>query len=121
MRALLVPQRQLAGELRVLVDARLDLLRPVHQLGLGKVVDHGRAVVRAVAAPGDPSDQVVAVGRREGKNLHELLARLAGQLHQDEVGLHGLRGLLAIAALPVSVATVHRSSRLKKTSGSVMW
>ena len=63
VRALLVPQRQLAGELRVLVDARLDLQRAVDQPGLGEVVDNGRAVVRAVAAARDPADEVVAIGR----------------------------------------------------------
>jgi hypothetical protein len=54
--------------------------------------------VRAVAAPGNPADQVVAVGRREGQNLHKLDAALAGQLHQHEVRLHGLRRLLAALA-----------------------
>ena len=35
VRALLIPQRQLSGKLRVLIDSRLDLERPVDQLRLG--------------------------------------------------------------------------------------
>jgi hypothetical protein len=36
VRALLIPQRELPGELRVLIDARLNLLRPSTSLVLGK-------------------------------------------------------------------------------------
>ena len=68
VRALLIPQRQLPRELRVLIDARFDLLRAVNQPGFGKVVDHRRAVVRAVAAPGNPANQVVTVEGRKGEN-----------------------------------------------------
>ena len=50
MRALLIPERELSGELRVLVDARLDLLRPVDEARFGEVVDDRGAVMRAVAA-----------------------------------------------------------------------
>ena len=45
VRALLIPERELAGELRVLVDARFDLLRAVDEARLGKVEDHGVAVI----------------------------------------------------------------------------
>ena len=102
MRALLVPERELAGELRVLVDARLDLLRAIDEARLGKVEDHSGAVMRAVAARGDPADQVVAVEGREGKNLNKLEAariarsRLSGQGHEDEVRVHLLRGLISL-------------------------
>jgi hypothetical protein len=36
VRALLIPERELAGELRVLVDARFNLLRPSTSRVLGK-------------------------------------------------------------------------------------
>ena len=98
MRALLIPQTQLPGKLRILIDARFDLQRPVHQPGLGKVVHHRRAIVLAVAAAGDPADQVVPVGRGEGQNLDKLRARLARQLHQHKVRLHGLSDLFAAFA-----------------------
>ena len=74
MRSLLVPQRQLSGELRVLIDSRLNMQRSIDQLRLGKVVDHRRSVVFAVAAAGNPSNEIVTVGRSEGQNLDELLA-----------------------------------------------
>ena len=66
MRALLIPQGELSRELGVLIDARLDLLRAVDQTGLGEVIDNGGAVVRSIAARGNPSDEVVAVGGGEG-------------------------------------------------------
>ena len=89
VRALLVPEGELAGELGVLVDAGFDLLRAVDEAGLGEVVDDGGAVVGAVAAAGDPADEVVAVGGGEGEDLDELFGGAAGELHEDEVGLHG--------------------------------
>jgi hypothetical protein len=96
VRALLVPEGELAGELGVLVDAGFNLLGAVDQAGFGEVVDDGGAVVVAVAAAGDPADEVVAVGGGEGEDFDELFAGFAGQLHEDEVGLHGLGGLLAV-------------------------
>jgi ABC-type nickel/cobalt efflux system permease component RcnA len=111
VRALLIPQRQLAGELRVLIDARLDLLRAVDQAGLGEVVDHRCAVVRAVAAAGDPADQVVAVGGSEGQNLDKLQAVSPGSFISTKLGCMGCV-VCSPLAMPTSVATVHRSSRL---------
>ncbi len=72
VRALLVPEGELAGELGVLVDAGFDLLGAVDEAGLGEVVDDGGAVVGAVAAAGDPADEIVAVGGGEGEDLDEL-------------------------------------------------
>src|SRR5204863_3899717 len=72
VRALLIPQRQLARELRVLIDSRLDLQRSVNQFRLGKVVDHRGAVLRAVAASRNPANQVIPVGGREWENFYEL-------------------------------------------------
>ena len=98
MRTLLIPQTQLAGKLRVLVNARLDLDRPIDQTGLGKIVDNRCAVVLAVAAPGNPPDQVRPVEGREGQNLNVLDAAFARQLHQYKVRLHRLRLLRATFA-----------------------
>ena len=112
VRTLLVPERQLSRELRVLIDARFNLKRAVHQFCFWKVVHDRRPIVRVVAPARDPSDQVVPVGRRERQDLDELRRLLAGQLHQDEVRLHRLLRLLARALSPTSLATVQRSSRL---------
>ena len=71
---LLIPQRQLSGELRVLIDSRLDLQRSIDEFRFWKVINYRRTVVRAVAAPGNPADQIIPVGRGEGQNLHELFA-----------------------------------------------
>ena len=60
MRALLIPQRQLSGELSVLINSRLDLQWSIDQLRLGKVVDHRRTVVCAVAAAGNPPNQIIS-------------------------------------------------------------
>src|SRR5216684_553335 len=65
VRALLIPQRQLTRELRILIDARLDLQRTVDESRLRKVVHDRLAVMRLVAAARDPSDQVVAIRGRE--------------------------------------------------------
>ena len=72
IRPLLVPQRHLRRELRVLIDARFDLQRSVDESRLRKVVDDRRAVMRLVASRRDPADQVVPVRRRERQNLDEL-------------------------------------------------
>jgi hypothetical protein len=109
VRALLVPQRQLSGQLRVLIDARLDLQGPVDQLGLGEVIDQGLAIVFAVASAGDPADQVVAIGGVNGRIAMNSVDRSPGQGHQHEVRFHDL---LALIGVRTSVATVHRSSRL---------
>ena len=54
--SLLIPQRQLRGELRMLIDARLDLQRAVDELRLREIEHGGRSVVLAVAAPGEHYD-----------------------------------------------------------------
>ena len=95
MRALLIPQRQLTRELRVLIDPRFDLHRPVDEPGFRKVVDHCRTVVRAIAASGDPANQIIPVRRREWQNVYELHPGFARQFHQHEIRLHRLRCLLA--------------------------
>src|SRR5262249_25424105 len=72
VRSLLVPQRELAGELRVLIDPRLHLERSVDELGLREIEDQRGAVMPTVAASGDPANQVVTVRRRERQDLDEL-------------------------------------------------
>ena len=56
--------------------------------------------MRAVAAARNPADQIVAVRRRERKNLDELDAALPRQRHEHEVGEHRLRGLIAVGVRP---------------------
>jgi hypothetical protein len=92
--ALLVPQGQLTGKLRILIDPRLDLRGPVDQPGLGEVIHQGLAIVFAIASAGDPADQVIAVGRRERQDRDEFRGPLARQAHQHEVGIHDLRALI---------------------------
>ena len=99
-RSLLVPQCQLSRELRVLIDACFDLQRSVNKPRFRKVEHDRRAVVRLVASPRDPADEVVPVGRREWQDLDELDLLLARQRHQHEVGLHDLRGLLTLGVHP---------------------
>ena len=96
MGALLVPKRQLAGKLCILVDARFYLQRSIYEAGLGEVIDDRRAIMSTVAAPGNPADKVVAVRRSEGQDVDVLHAGLAGQLHQHEVGSNWLRGSLRL-------------------------
>ena len=61
MGSLLIPQRELSGKLRILIDARFHLERTVDEACFWEVVDDGGAIVRAIAAAGDPTDQVVAI------------------------------------------------------------
>src|ERR1700722_19988596 len=98
MRALLIPKRELAGELRILVDARFDLLRAIDEARLGKIEDYSFAVICSVASCRNPADQVIAVRWRERQYFNELQAtRFAGQSHQHKVRLHLLRRLIALA------------------------
>jgi hypothetical protein len=66
MRALLIPKRQLAGELRILIDAVLDLLPAVNHSRLRKVVDLRCPVVIAIAAARNPPYKIVPVRGGEG-------------------------------------------------------
>ena len=90
----------MSGKLRILIDSRLDLQRSVDQLRFRKVVDHRRPVLRAVAAPGNPANQVVPIRRRKGQDFHELFAGFARQFHQHKVRLHRLSRLLTSIAHP---------------------
>ena len=69
--------------------------RSVDEFCFGEVVDHRRTVLCAVAAPGNPADQIIPVGRREWQNFYELHPGFARQFHQHEVRLHRLGLLLA--------------------------
>ena len=57
---------------------RLDLQGSIDKFRFGEVVDHRRAVLSALAAPGNPANQIISVGRREWQNLYELLTPLVG-------------------------------------------
>ena len=67
----------------------------IDQFGLGKVVNHGCAVLCAVTTTRDPAYQVIPVRRSEGQNLHKLFAGFPRKFHQDEIRLHRLGRLLA--------------------------
>src|SRR3979490_3084135 len=71
-RAHLIPQRELLRDLRILIDPRLDLKRPVDELILRKLVDDQLAVVGRVAARSEPRDHVVTAARYHGKHEEEL-------------------------------------------------
>ena len=49
----------------------------------------------AVAAPGYPSDQIIAIRWRKRQNLYKLRAGFSRQLHQHKVRLHRLCSLRA--------------------------
>src|SRR6185437_2800860 len=93
-RALLIPERQLARDRSVLIDARLDLQGTIDQLRFRKVIDHRLTVVRAIAAAADPSDEIVAVSRSERQDVDEFRRLLPGQRHEHVIRLHVLRALL---------------------------
>jgi hypothetical protein len=80
--------------LGVLIDAGFDLQRAVHQLGFREVVDYRRTVMRPIAAPSNPTNQVVAIGRGERENLDELDVGFARQFHQHKIRLHRQGSLL---------------------------
>src|SRR5665213_4155525 len=99
MRSLLVPQSKLTRELRVLVDARLYLLRAIDQSCLREIVDHGISVIRTVTTSRDPANQIIAIGWGEGENFNELFVCSAGKPHEHEVRLHRLNCLLTVGCL----------------------
>ena len=86
----LVPERELLGDERVLVDAGLDLPGAVDQLLFGEVVDDELPIVGRVAPRGQPRGQVVLLAGRERDQEDELLLWLAGQAQNEIVRLHGL-------------------------------
>ena len=52
----------------VLVDASLDLERPVDELVFGKFIDDQLAVIRRVAPGGEPRDHVLPLARHHGEH-----------------------------------------------------
>jgi hypothetical protein len=58
--------------LRVLIDASFDLQRAVDELGFWEIVNNRCAILRAIAASGNPADKVVSIRGREGQNFDEL-------------------------------------------------
>src|SRR3954451_8788247 len=71
-RALLIPERELTGQLRVLIYARFDLQRAVNQSRSREIIDEKMAVSVAVAAASDPANHVVLVGGRKRHYLDKL-------------------------------------------------
>src|SRR5260370_22346469 len=76
-RAHLIPQRELLRDLRILIDPRLDLKRPVDELLLWEFVDDQFAVVGRVATRREPRYHVVTAARHPRKHWGELRLPLA--------------------------------------------
>src|SRR2546425_905111 len=74
---------------------RHSWMRPIYEPRLREVIDHRRAIVRAVAAPGNPANEVIPAGGCEWENFYKLYAAFARQFHQHEIWLHCLCALLA--------------------------
>src|SRR6202158_2553848 len=113
-RAHLIPQRELLRDLRILIDPRLDLKRPIDELLLGKLVDDQFAVVGRVATGGEPGYHVVAAARYHGKHEEELGLGPPGQPRDDLVRGHH-RGAVAARLsreLPEILAIVETVGRL---------
>src|SRR5271169_3666821 len=69
-RAHLIPQRELLRDLRILIDPRLDLKRPVDELVLGKLVDDQFTVVGRIATRREPRyGMTSSQARAKGPNL----------------------------------------------------
>src|SRR6202011_3642219 len=93
---LLIPQRQLSRELRILIDASLYLLRTIDESCLREVVDHRCPILCAVATAGNPPNQIISVCRCEGQDIYKLFASASRQFHQNEIRLHHLNRLLTV-------------------------
>src|SRR5262249_36120772 len=92
MRSRLIPERQLARELSVLVDPGFHLKWSVHPTSLREVVGNSASVMLTVAAASDPIAHVVPVCRRERQDVDELHASLVRKSHQEKSRLHRLSG-----------------------------
>src|SRR5262249_23970186 len=87
-RAHLVPQRELLGDFRTLINQRFDLEWTVDELVFGKLIDNQLAVVGRIAARSKPRYHVVAAARHHGEHEEELGVPLARQPHDDVIGSH---------------------------------
>ena len=91
LRALLVPQRDLRRDDLVLIDARDDLPRPVHDRLARKLEHLELPVSLRIRSRDHPRRQVVLARGRERQHLDELGVRFARQPHDRVVRLHQLR------------------------------
>ena len=87
-RSQLVPERKLLRNVGILIDASLDLKRPVDELVLGELVDNQLSVVRRIAARCEPCDHILSLARHHWQHEKEFGLRFAGQAHDDVVGHH---------------------------------
>ena len=90
--ALLVPERQIAGYLLLLVDLRFDLVRPVDKLLLGKLIEDQLPEPVPVAAGCHPAVEIVLGARRERQHQQEFRLGLTRQRGHDVGRLHALGG-----------------------------
>src|SRR2546428_13774119 len=74
----LVPEGELLGDERVLVDPSLDLPRSVDQFLLREVVDDKLPIVGRIAPGRQQRGQGVLLAGREGDQENELLLRFGG-------------------------------------------
>ncbi len=110
LRALLIPQRDLLRDARLLVDPVHDLLRTVHETLLRKPVHDELSVVLAVHPRRHPRREIVLSARRERRHVDELRIRLARQ-PQDDVPHERARvrrGPFDARVLPLILAVIER-------------
>ena len=88
-RSLLIPERELLRNGRVLVDHRRNLIRPIGQLVFRQFVEKHFPVIREVGPRRQPGDHIVPVLRRERTHEQVLQLIASGKLHQDVIGIHG--------------------------------
>ena len=104
--ALLVPERQIAGDLLLLVDLRFDLVRPVDKLLLGKLIEDQFPEPVPVAAGRHPAVEIVLVARRERQHQQEFRVGLARQRRHDVGRFHALGGAGVAGEAPAHVPNV---------------
>ena len=110
--AALVPERDLARDLRVLIHAIHDLCRAEHEALPRKAIHDELAVIRAVVSHHHPRGEVVLLTGREGPHEDVLALRLTGQPH-DDVSHERLTAARALALhdrdLPLIFPSIERS------------
>ena len=85
--AFLIPQRQLLGYGRVLIDHGLNLDRTQCETFLGKLVDHQISILGKITLRRHPCDHIIPALGRERHHEDVLKLLRIGQAHEDIIGL----------------------------------